>query len=243
MALKDLLISHLPNYCKTLLSGKTVCFRPMVVAEEKTLLLARQTEDKKTILKNLINVVSNCCANDENFKNIKHITIPEFENLFLLIRSKSIAESETFIVKCPETQEQVKIKVNLENNVNLITNTPNNTVKLNDNLAIVLQEPTIYSLLKYPNYDKNTEELFGFIGCSIKQIQSSKEIINCENTPEQEIIEFVKNLNKKQFNEIMNYLNNVSKTYITASYNTKDGVSRQLKISGLFNYFSFFLTI
>jgi hypothetical protein len=85
----------------------------MVVAEEKSLLLAKHSEDKKTILKNLINVLSNCCS-DDSIKNIKQITIAEFENLFLLLRKKSIGETETFVVKCPETGEQVKIKINLE---------------------------------------------------------------------------------------------------------------------------------
>jgi hypothetical protein len=242
MALKDLLTSSSPNYCKNLLSGRNVCFRPMIVGEEKSLLLAKQTEDKKTILKNLINVLSDCCS-DENIKNIKSITIAEFENLFLLLRCKSIGETETFLVKCPETGEQVQIKVNLENDLKLSVNTPNNLIKLNDNLGMVMQEPTIHALFKYPNYDKDSEELFGFIGCCIKEIQTNKETINCQDMPEQEILEFIKNLNKKQFNEIMLFLNETSKTYIIANYKTKDGTLRQLKINGLFNYFSFFLTI
>jgi hypothetical protein len=214
----------------------------MIVGEEKSLLLAKQTEDKKSILKNLINVLSDCCS-DEDIKDIKKITIAEFENLFLLLRSKSIGETETFLVKCPETQEQVQIKVNLESDLKLSVNTPNNIIKLNDNLVIVMQEPTIHALFKYPNYDKDSEELFGFIGCCIKELQTKKETINCQDMPDQEILDFVKNLNKKQFNEIIHYLNEISKTYIIANYKTKDGTSRQLKINGLFNYFSFFLTI
>lgn len=242
MALKDLLLLSSPNYCTSLLTGKSVCFRPMIVAEEKSLLLAKQTEDKKTILKNLINVISNCCS-DDTIKNIKNITIAEFENLFLLLRAKSIGETETFLIKCPESGEQVQIKVNLESDINITLGTPNNTIKLNDNLAIVLQEPSVHTLYKYPNYDKNTEELFGFIGCCIKEIQTNKETINCENMPEQEVLDFIKNLNKKQFNDIIKYLNQISKIYIMGNYKLKDGTPKKLKISGLFNYFSFFLTI
>ena len=242
MALKDLLTSSLPNYCMPLLSGRNVCFRPMMVIEEKCLLLAKQNEDKKSILKNLINVLSECCS-DDNLKNIKNITISEFENLFLLLRSKSIGETETFLVKCPETNEQVQIKVNLESDLKVSVTIPNNLIKLNDNLVMVMQEPTIHALFKYPNYDKNTEELFGFMGCCIKELQTNKETINCEDMPDLEVLDFVKNLNKKQFNQVINYLNEIPKTYIMANYTTKDGIARQLKINGLFNYFSFFLTI
>jgi hypothetical protein len=239
MALKDLLSSSLPNYCVNLLSGKNICFRPMIVSEEKSLLLAKQNEDKQSIVKNLINVLSNCCS-DESLKNIKNISITDFENLFLSVRGKSIGEIETFTVKCPETQEQVQIKINLEKDVQLSPNTANNIIKLNDNLVLIMKEPSVYSLFKYPNYDKNNEQLFGFISSCMKELQTNKESINCEEMPEQEVIDFIKNLTKKQFNDITTYLSNISKIYILANYKTKDDKERQLKISGIFNYFNFF---
>ena len=53
MALKDLLLSGFPEYCESLPSGKEVCFRQMVVSEEKALMLAKTNQDKLTILKTL----------------------------------------------------------------------------------------------------------------------------------------------------------------------------------------------
>ena len=239
MALKDLLTSSLPNYCVTLLSGRNICFRPMMVSEEKSLLLAKQHEQKQTIIKNLINVLSNCCS-DESLKKIKEVTIAEFENIFLLVRAKSIGETESFLIKCPETKEQVRISVNLETDVKLTQNKPNNIIKINDNLVILMKEPSVFSLFQYPEYDKNPDQMFGFIGSCIKEIQTPKEIINCEDISEQELIDFIKNLTKKQFNEISNYLNKISKTYILADYTASDGKPRQIKINGIFNYFNFF---
>lgn len=242
MALKDLLTKTLPNYCFTLLSEKQVCFRPMLVLEEKSLLLAKETQDKQTILKNMINVISNCCDNDE-IKNIQQVNIADFENLFLLIRSKSIGETETFSIKCPETQENIIIKINLEKDLKLIKNTANNSIRLNSNLAIIIQEPTVYSLFKYPNYETDNKHLFGYISSCIKQIQTDQESIDCNNIPEQEIIEFVENLTKNQFDLVVDYLTKISKTYIVKEYTTSDNVNRKIKISGLFNYFNFFLNI
>ena len=53
MALKDLLLSGFPEYCESLPSGREVCFRPMVVSEEKSLMLAKTSQDKSTILNTL----------------------------------------------------------------------------------------------------------------------------------------------------------------------------------------------
>ncbi len=198
MALKDLLTSSLPNYCVTLLSGKSVCFRPMLVCEEKALLLAKQSQDKQSILKNLINVLSNCCS-DDDLKKIKEVNITDFENIFLLLRGKSIGESETFQIKCPETQESVQIKVNLETDIKISNNTPTSTIKLNDNLAIVMKPPSVYSLFKYPNYETDSKQLFAFVSSCIKELQTNKEAIKCEEMPEQEVTDFVESLTKKQF--------------------------------------------
>ena len=46
MALKDIIISSFPQYCEKLQSGKQVSFRPIIVLEEKSLLLAKQSKDK-----------------------------------------------------------------------------------------------------------------------------------------------------------------------------------------------------
>ena len=60
MELKNLLLSSLPQYCETLPSGKKLCFRPIVVSEEKSLMLAKGSGDKLSILKTLENILSNC---------------------------------------------------------------------------------------------------------------------------------------------------------------------------------------
>ena len=58
MALKDLLITNLPEYSENLISGKSVFFRPLIVSEEKAILIAKQSGNKQTLLKTLINVIS-----------------------------------------------------------------------------------------------------------------------------------------------------------------------------------------
>ena len=61
MALKDLLLSSLPQYCEILPSETKICFRPMVVSEEKALILAKNTSDRLGLLKTLESIILNCC--------------------------------------------------------------------------------------------------------------------------------------------------------------------------------------
>lgn len=236
MAIKDLLLSTLPEYCESIASGKEVCFRPMIVSEEKALLLAKQSENKNSILKTLLNIMTVCFNN----KNLKKELISDFEHMFLLLRAKSIGEIEGFIVNCPITGEKVSITVNLLKDVKLKKNKINNKIKLNDNLILIFKEPTVELLLKYPEYTTNTTEMYKFMGSCIKQIQNLKEIINCSELTEKELQEFVENLTSKQFQQVNEYFDSLPQLEIICLYKTSDDIQRQVKIKGIFDYINFF---
>jgi len=233
MPLKDILLSSLPQYCETLVSGKDVCFRPMVVSEEKSLLLAKHSQNKQTILKTLLNIISAC------FGEKKDWSINELEHMFLLLRAKSIGEIEGFTIKCPETQEKTLIKVNLLKDIVLNKTKNNNKIKLNENLLLVMKEPTAKTILKYPEY-KKSEQQYSFIAACIKQIQNNKEIINCEELSEKEILEFIQNLTPQQFKMVLNYFDKLPSVEIICKYETSDGKTRQIKIKGIFELINFF---
>jgi len=237
MALKDLLISSLPQYSDTLISGKEVYFRPMIVSEEKALLLAIQSGNNQTLLKTLTNVISAC------FGSSKDWTVADFEHMFLLLRAKSVGELEGFTIKCPDTGEEVSIKVDLTKQIRLIKNKNTNKVKLNENLIVVFNEPTIKLLLKYPNYKTSTEETYAFIASCIKQIQNQKEVIDCSEVSEKEVIDFVKNLTSGQFKAVVSYFDTLPQVEVFSTYQTSDEKTREIKIKGLFDFISFFLII
>lgn len=236
MALKDILLSSLPQYCEPMASGKQICFRPMIVSEEKSLLLAKHSENKESILKTLSNIISGC------FGSSKDWSISDFENMFLLLRAKSIGEVEGFVIKCPETNEDADIKINLIKDIRLTKGKTNNKIKLNDNLILIMKEPTIKTLIKYPEYKDSTEQFYKFTGSCIKQIQNKKEVIDCSDMPEKEILEFVENLTTTQFKSIVSYFDSLPQLEIVTEYTTSDGVKRKTKIKGIFDYINFFFS-
>ena len=118
----------------------------------------------------------------------------------------------------------------------------NNKVKLNENLVVVFKEPTVKTLAKYPDYKETTEQLYGFMGSCIKQIQNQKESIDCSDMSEKEITEFIENLTSIQFKSIINYFDSLPQIEIVTNYETSDGIKREIKIKGLFDYINFFFS-
>lgn len=239
MALKDLLISTLPQYCETLPSGKSICFRPLIVSEEKALILAKNTGTKTGILKTLENILIECCS-DLKKSELKKLKICDLEYLFLIIRAKSIGEVEGFTLKCPETNETVQLKINLLENIKIIKNTANNKIKLNENLLLVMSEPTVETLITCPDYDTNEESFYNFVALCLKQVQTRNEIRDCKIIKQEEIVDFVKALTTEQLKLITNYFDSINRIEIIKSYKTKDDIERSIVIKGLFNYINFF---
>jgi len=235
MPLKDIIISSFPQYCQKLDSGKDVCFRPIIVLEEKSLLLAKQSEDKITILKTLIDIMSSCFK-----ENMQLYSICDFEQAFLLLRSKSLGEVESFSITCPKTDESVNISINLNTDVSVVKKNKNNKIKLKDDLLIVLSPPTIKTLLKYPNYTNDDKMVYNFIASCVKQIITQKEVIDCKDKNEKEIIEFIHNLTPQQFKLIIEYFDSLPSVRIICKYTTSDGILRNITLKGIFNLINFF---
>lgn len=236
MALKDLITSSFPQYCETLSSGKSACFRPMVVMEEKSLLLVKQSNDKSSILKTVTNIIKSCF---EDF-DIKNSTIGDLEHAFLLLRAKSLGEMEEFNIKCPDTGEDVVLKINILNDIKINKSKCNPKIKINNNLLLIMTPPTIKTLLKYPDYNTDPEVIYPYIASCLKQIQTHKEIIDCSDKSEKEIVEFIQNLTPQQFKTIIEYFDCLPTVQIVSKYKTSDGITREITIKGLFNFINFF---
>ena len=93
-------------------SGKTIKYRPFLVKEQKTLMMASESNDDKQIKESLAGLITNC-----TFSKIDPFKIPIFdvEFLFLRIRGKSVGEKIDLSLLCPDDNEtRVKKSVNLE---------------------------------------------------------------------------------------------------------------------------------
>ena len=80
-------------------TGKEIKYRPFLVKEEKVLLIAMEGEDEKQINNAVMNLVKEC-----TFGAICNLKTPVFdvEYIFLKIRSKSVGETVTLSILCPD---------------------------------------------------------------------------------------------------------------------------------------------
>lgn len=191
-----------------------VKYRPMLVREEKILLLSKEGGDDSMIVENLKNVLQNCCFTKLNFNTL---SLAEVEYLFLNIRSKSI--NNIMSVKVTDRyNNQIKHNIDVDLDEVIIKHNPeiNNTIMLEDTIGITMKYPTIDSV-KRINKSEEDIGIATFKEC-LMSIFDNENVYKKENIPEKEIDEFIDNLSPKHIKKLEDFFNNVPKLHLEVKF-------------------------
>ena len=88
---------------------KEIRFRPFTIKEQKALLIARESADKKSILNSVVTIIKDCVLDDIDVSKLAGFDI---EFLFLQIRGQSIGDVIPLKLK-PDCFEECKNVVDL----------------------------------------------------------------------------------------------------------------------------------
>jgi len=223
-------------------TGKKVRYRPFLVREEKILIMALESEDMKQISGAIVDILSECILT----KGIKISELATFdiEYIFLNVRAKSVGETVEVNVTCPDDGEtQVKTEIDIDSIKVQKDPKHTNVVQLDDTLSMKL---------KYPSLDQFVESNFEFkddatdvdkslqmiISC-VEQVYNEDEAWSAADCTQQDLQDFVEQMNTKQFKEIENFFTTMPKLSHTLKVkNPKTKVENEIVLEGLASFFS-----
>ena len=120
---------------------QTIKVRPMLVKEEKILLMAKQSDDRADQL-NAIKQVCNNCMVTPNVK-VDDLAFVDMEYLFLKIRSYSISNKTKASYRDNEDEKVYNFEIDFDK-VEVKQDTESNPViDLGDNISLVLRYPPV----------------------------------------------------------------------------------------------------
>lgn len=226
------------------LSKQTVRFRPFLVKEEKILLIAMESEDEKTIIDAVKQIINNCCLDEID---VDTLPILDLEYFFLNLRARSVGENVNLQYKCNNVVNEkpcgnlVKIDINLlEVKPDLSTSIDNN-IKLDDGLGIVMKYPDVGILNRYQQETEETfsvDKIIDMIINSVECIYDKETVYHRKDISNQEMIEFIESLPQKQFKMIQDFFESVPKLQKTVKFKCdKCGYDEDIVIEGLQSFF------
>ena len=223
---------------------QVVKYRPFLVKEEKILLTAMESEDEKSIVVAVKQILKNCIQGD---LNIDELPTFDVEFMFLRLRAKSVGEKITVGLKpypCVQNEGELckfstEVEINLEE-VRVIKNEKHSSkVMIDDNIGIKLKYPDI-DVLKGKTEKKQTEMEMGMsvIKNCIDMIFTSEETHERGSFTEEELDDFIDSLNTDQFKKIKEFFDTIPKLSHTVKYTcTTCGEDKETTIEGLNSFF------
>jgi hypothetical protein len=219
-------------------NGEQVFFRPFLVKEEKSLLIALEGGDKEEIENTVLNTLASCVKLEHD--KILNLPIIDVEYLFLQLRCKSVDN----VVKLSLSHQNNldcdhKTQYDLDLNKVEVVKDPNhsNKIMLNDKIGVTMKYPTLKVARQIEaSAGSSIASIFDTVASSIDLVFDEENVY--DTFTHNEVVEFLENLDKVQFGKIVDFFNTAPALEYEISYVCeKCNTPEKIKLRGLQNFF------
>jgi hypothetical protein len=217
-------------------TGETIKYRPFLVKEQKTLMMASESNDDKQVKEALAGLISNC-----TFSKLDPYKIPIFdiEFLFLRIRGKSVGEKVDLNLLCPDDNEtRVSKSINLEDiGVNMEVG-HTNEINITDKIKMVMRYPTLNDVTDIVGETDDIENLFLMIRQCVHEIHDGEKVYNKVDMSDSELKDFIESLTTEQFENLNKFFDTMPKVQHSVEVtNPKTKKKGEVVIEGIQSFF------
>jgi len=201
----------LPVYKINILSQKDpVAFLPFTVKEQKILMMAKESQDTKTIIDAVRQIINNCLL-DKNI-DVDKLPMVDLEWLMVNIQARSAGEKVPVYYKCNNIVEGNVCNMIMDLEVDLLkTEVVNKDVDLKimitSNIGIVMKLPTFETTQKLVT--ANTEKLDIILSSlCIDYVFDEQSVMPAKDAKEEELIAFIEGLPSAKYEAIEQFFDN-----------------------------------
>lgn len=231
-------LNESPQYELVIPSTKEkMAYRPFLVKEQKVLMMAFESQDKKQILNAVLNTIEACAPGI----NKNRLSTFDVDYIFTQIRTKSVGETTTIISAC-ECGHENEVIVNLEN-AKLKHSDHNDIIKLTDEISVKMKWPSYKDIIDNEiitsDNTTKTEIVYETIKISIESIMTEDELIQIKDESKEEIDRFISSLTTNQFNRINEFILSAPSLIYEMSFKCEAcGKDNNKTLEGLQDFFS-----
>jgi len=221
-----------PVYTLTIPStDEEIKYRPFLVKEQKRMIMAQESEDDKQILDAMIQLIRDC-----TFNKIDADKCPLFdaEYIFLQIRSKSVGETISLDITCPDDKKTIVSKDIPISEINIsVFDDHSNEVNITDDIKVTFDYPLLTSYATY-NQASMSEMAFVVINDCLKDISWGETTYNKTDISKKELDDFIDSLNTEQFEKVMKFFETMPKLRLVVEVdNPNTKVKSEVALEGL----------
>ena len=216
---------------------KLLKFRPMLVKEEKILLMGKASEDDADIMLSVKQIVQNCCLED-GF-DVESIPMFDMEYFFLMIRANSIQDVIELKYIDNDDEKEYDFKIELKNVKLKYPEKEEMNIKINDDMGIILKYPTVSILSdkEFLNKSKAEDSFIPLIAKCVDRIYDKEKNYTTKDFDNKELDEFLNNLGIKILDKLGDFLGNIPHMEYIIEYKNSLGSERKIYLRNLNDFF------
>lgn len=215
-------------------SGEMIKYRPFTVKEEKILLIAQEADDPTQEVMAVKQIVNNCLPDIE----VDELAMFDLEYIMLVLRSRSVDNTVDFSITDPDTEENVKLTLDIEDVIVKTIDGHTNEIRLNDEFMLYLKYPTINEFLKIMKLDASDPlvNYFMMISC-LDKIASEDEVHFFKDYSDEETDAFVENFSSQVVKGIQIFFETMPKLRHEIKYTNKNKDEKTFVVEGMRSFF------
>lgn len=216
-------------------SGEKVKYRQFTVKEEKILLVAQESAETTQEVLAIKQIVNNCLID----KDVGELAMFDLEYVMLVLRARSVDNNIEFSVRDPDTDESVKLRLDIEQVKLTRYDNHSNEIRINEEYILYLKYPTIDEYIKLTEMPAGDPlaNYFMMISC-LEKIASEDEVHYFKEYQPEEIDAFVENFSGDVVKGIQLFFETVPKLRHELKYKNSKGDDKTFVIEGMKTFFS-----
>ena len=217
--------------------NKEYSFRPMLVKEEKLLLMAKASDDIADILSSLKQVVNNC-SEDPTF-DVDKLSLFALEYVFLKLRGASIGDVIKVSYRDYEDDKVYDFNIPLSKVEIQYPEKVSNKIEITPTAGLILKYPaaTLYDDKEFLK-TVGDDSFYKLIARCIDKVYDNDNVYEAKDMEQRDIDEFVELWDIKSFENIKNFLSNVPKLNFKIQYTNEKGNKREIELTSLTDFFT-----
>jgi hypothetical protein len=227
-------IKH-PTYAVVIPSTKQkVNIRPFTVQEEKLLLMARQSENADDSINTIKQIITNCIVEPIDVDKLATFDI---EYLFVKLRAKSVGEIVELDYKDPDSNENIKFKINLDEIE--VKYKPNHSTKflITDEVGVVMRYPTLGELKQIENDAFADNSVTNILSKCIDKIYDNETVYS--DYTDSDLKEFINSLPIESMTKIREFFETMPSLEHHTVIKNKNGKDIDIELKGINNFFTY----
>lgn len=224
-------------------TGKKIEYRPMLVKEEKLLLMAKEGDSYPEKLKAIKQIVNNCVVSkskDPYDIPVFDMTLFDIEYIFLKIRSVSVDNIIKISYVDEDDKKEREFEINLDNVTIDRSRERTNVIKIDKDSGFIMKYPSAALYDGIGEVETETDIVDVILCDSIDSYYNGEAKYPFKDEPPEKIKEFIdNNVSSKVYAEMRTYLDGIPSLFYEIKYKNNNKEEKVITFRTLNDFFIF----